>query len=171
MKKVVTLRTAIKRLSELRRGSCTSATGKRGPKTAPKVVFTNGCFDILHAGHVRYLKAAKALGDILIVGLNSDSSTRSIKGKLRPIVPEGERGEVLAGLESVDMVVLFNEDTPIKLIEAIEPDILVKGADWGHGEIIGEGFVKSRGGSVRRIRLLKGKSTTNIISKITGSHK
>lgn len=135
-------------------------------KGSHKVVFTNGCFDILHAGHVRYLNAAKKLGDVLVVGLNSDKSVKKIKGKGRPIVPERERAEVLSGLESVNHVVLFSDDTPYELIKALKPDILVKGADWKHGEIVGEDILKEYGGKVRRIRLVDGKSTTNIIKKI-----
>lgn len=132
-----------------------------------KVVFTNGCFDILHAGHVRYLKKARSLGDILVVGLNSDSSIKKLKGKDRPIVNEGERAEVLSALESVDYVVLFSEETPIKLIESIRPKILAKGADWGRGNIVGQEFVESTGGKVVRVRLVKGRSTTNIIKKVS----
>jgi len=132
-----------------------------------KVVFTNGCFDILHAGHARYLKKARSLGDLLIVGLNSDSSVKKIKGKLRPIVPQKDRAELLSALAAVDYVVIFNGETPIKLIEAIIPDILVKGADWKSGEIVGEEVVKKHGGKLRRIQLAKGRSTTNIIEKIT----
>ncbi len=135
-------------------------------KKKKKVVFTNGCFDILHAGHVRYLAKARALGDILVIGLNSDKSVRKIKGAGRPIVPEAERAEVLAALESVDYVVSFDEPTPIELIQALVPDILVKGADWKHGEIVGEDVVKAAGGKVKRVTLVKGKSTTNIIKKI-----
>ncbi len=143
------------------------APGKR----RKSIVFTNGCFDILHAGHVRYLKKARALGDILVVGLNSDSSMRAIKGMGRPIVPETERAEVISALSSVDFVVIFNETTPIRLIEAIRPDVLVKGADWKRGQIVGEDVLKSYGGRVSRIRLLKGKSTTNIIKKILRLYK
>ncbi len=143
------------------------APGKR----RKSIVFTNGCFDILHAGHVRYLKKARALGDILVVGLNSDSSMRAIKGRGRPIVPETERAEVISALSSVDFVVIFNETTPIRLIEAIRPDVLVKGADWKRGQIVGEDVLKSYGGRVSRIRLLKGKSTTNIIKKILRLYK
>ena len=131
-----------------------------------KIVFTNGCFDILHAGHVRYLKKAKSLGDILVLGLNSDSSVRNIKGKGRPIVNQKDRAEVVSSLSPVDYVVIFKEPTPIKLIEAIKPDILVKGADWKRGEIIGENFMKSYGGKVARIRLFEGRSTTGIIKRI-----
>lgn len=139
---------------------------KAPAKRRRKVVFTNGCFDILHAGHVRYLKKARALGDILVVGLNSDSSMRRIKGAGRPIVPERERAEVLGALYPVDFVVIFNDTTPIRLIEAIRPDVLVKGADWKSGQIVGEDVVRGSGGRVARIRLVKGKSTTNIIKKI-----
>jgi D-beta-D-heptose 7-phosphate kinase/D-beta-D-heptose 1-phosphate adenosyltransferase len=143
------------------------APGKR----RKSIVFTNGCFDILHAGHVRYLKKARALGDMLVVGLNSDSSMRAIKGMGRPIVPETERAEVISALSSVDFVVVFNETTPLRLIEAIRPDVLVKGADWKRGQIVGEDVVKNYGGRVSRIRLLKGKSTTNIIKKILRLYK
>ncbi len=131
-----------------------------------KVVFTNGCFDILHAGHARYLKKARALGDLLVVGLNSDSSIHKIKGPGRPIVPEKDRAELLSALAAVDYVVIFRSETPIKLIEAILPDVLVKGADWKNGEIVGEEVVKSRGGKVVRIPLAKGRSTTDVIKKI-----
>jgi D-beta-D-heptose 7-phosphate kinase/D-beta-D-heptose 1-phosphate adenosyltransferase len=135
------------------------------------VVFTNGCFDILHAGHVRYLKKARSLGDVLAVGLNSDSSVRRIKGDARPIVPERERAEVLSSLGCVDYVVVFNEPTPARLIEAVSPGVLAKGADWAAGEIVGADFVRGRGGRVARIRLLQGRSTTDIIRKILKLHK
>ncbi len=131
-----------------------------------KVVFTNGCFDILHRGHVDYLDKAKKFGDILVVGLNSDKSVKRIKGGGRPINSESDRAFVLSGLESVDYIVIFNEDTPEKLITAIEPDVLVKGGDWKLKDIVGADFVKRRGGSVRRIRIVEGKSTTNVIDKI-----
>lgn len=136
-----------------------------------KVVFTNGCFDIIHAGHVRYLGKARELGDCLVVGLNSDSSVRGIKGELRPIVPEDERAEVLSALEAVDMVVLFDEPTPLGLIEAIVPDVLVKGADWAEDEIVGSEVVKSHGGRVKRVELVEGRSTTNIIGRILELHE
>ncbi|MBI5599074.1 MAG: D-glycero-beta-D-manno-heptose 1-phosphate adenylyltransferase [Deltaproteobacteria bacterium] len=136
-----------------------------------KVVFTNGCFDIIHAGHVRYLKKAKALGDMLIIGLNSDSSVRKIKGEGRPIVNQKDRAEVLSSLAPVDYVVIFGGPTPIKLVEAIRPDILVKGADWKKGEIVGEGLVRSYGGRVSRIKLARGRSTTDIIRRIIRLHK
>ena len=132
-----------------------------------KVVFTNGCFDIIHAGHVRYLNKAKLLGDILVVGLNSDASVRVIKGPKRPIVPQRERAEILSALASVDYVVIFSGATPIKLIEAIKPDILVKGADWTPKDIVGADWVKKNGGRLARIKLVRGRSTTNIIKKIS----
>ncbi len=147
--------------------------GELGPlrKKGARVVFTNGCFDIIHAGHVRYLKKAKALGDLLIVGLNSDRSVRAVKGEKRPIVSEKERSEVLSALEPVDYVVIFNEPTPIRLIEAVRPDVLVKGADWSAGEIVGADVVKKAGGRVARIRLVKGVSTTNIVERVLRLHK
>ena len=131
-----------------------------------KVVFTNGCFDILHAGHVRYLERAKRLGDILVVGMNTDRSVRKIKGSGRPIVAEKDRATLLSALKMVDYVVLFDEPTPIRLIEAIKPDVLVKGSDWKKRDIVGADFVESYGGKVRRIGLLKGRSTTDVVKKI-----
>lgn len=136
-----------------------------------KVVFTNGCFDIIHAGHVRYLKKARSLGDVLVVGLNSDSSVRSIKGETRPIVPQKERAEVLSALECVDYVVVFSDPTPLKLIESIRPDVLAKGADWAAKDIVGGDAVKKEGGRVARITLVKGRSTTNIIRRVLELHK
>lgn len=131
------------------------------------VVFTNGVFDILHPGHVRYLRDARALGDLLIVGVNSDRSTRALdKAPGRPINPENERAEVLAALASVDAVVVFDEDTPHAIIRALQPDILVKGADWGEDAIVGRDVVEARGGKVVRIELAKGYSTTAIVDRI-----
>jgi D-beta-D-heptose 7-phosphate kinase/D-beta-D-heptose 1-phosphate adenosyltransferase len=131
------------------------------------VVFTNGVFDILHPGHVRYLQDARALGDKLIVGLNSDRSARA-QGKApdRPINPESERAEILRALRCVDEVVIFDEDTPYELITKIQPDILVKGADWGENAIIGRDVVEARGGRVVRIPLAEGYSTTKIIERV-----
>lgn len=143
----------------------------RSSRKKKTIVFTNGCFDIIHAGHVRYLKKAKSLGDFLVVGLNSDSSVKKIKGEKRPIVPQKERAEVLSGLEAVDYVVLFNEPTPIKLIKAVLPDVLVKGADWASHEIVGADVVKAAGGKIARVKLVKGRSTTNIIKKILELHQ
>ena len=131
-----------------------------------KVVFTNGCFDILHAGHVQYLKEAKSLGDILIVGINSDSSVKAIKGEKRPIIPQDERVEVLSALECVDYVVLFDDPTPLRLIEEIGPDVLVKGEDWERDKIVGKEVVERRGGEVKRVPLKEGVSTTGIIERI-----
>ncbi len=139
-------------------------------KNKKKVVFTNGCFDIIHAGHVRYLSKAKTLGDVLVVGLNSDSSVRGIKGPSRPIVPQDERAEVLGALKPVDFVVVFNEPTPLKLIEAIKPDILAKGADWAARDIVGGTTVRKNNGKIRRITLAKGRSTTNIIRRVLELH-
>lgn len=158
MNKVVSLRKLVKELAVLR-------------KKKRKIVFTNGCFDIIHAGHVRYLSKARSLGDALVVGLNSDSSVRSIKGETRPIVPEGERAEVLSALACVDYIVLFNDPTPVKLIEAIKPDVLAKGADWAAKDIVGGDMVKKHGGRIARITLVKGRSTTNIIKKILSLHE
>ncbi|MHB8828404.1 MAG: D-glycero-beta-D-manno-heptose 1-phosphate adenylyltransferase [Syntrophales bacterium] len=131
-----------------------------------KIVFTNGCFDILHAGHVRYLKQARAAGDILVLGLNSDSSVRKIKGEKRPIVPQEERAEVVASLRSVDYVTIFEETTPLNLIEFLKPDVLVKGADWREEDIAGRNSVLSWGGRIELIPVVEGASTTNIIEKI-----
>lgn len=135
-----------------------------------KIVFTNGCFDLLHYGHVKYLEDAKKKGDILVVALNSDSSVKKIKGRKRPIVNERDRLGIIAALESVDFVVLFKEETPLKLIKLIKPDILVKGADWNRDNIVGAKTVLGRGGSVSTIRLACGRSTTSIINKIARLH-
>ena len=133
------------------------------------VVFTNGVFDLLHPGHIRYLQDARRLGALLIVGVNSDRSVRAIKEPGRPLNPEDERAEVLLSLECVDTVVVFDEDDPHRLIEAIQPDVLVKGADWGPTEIIGRDVVEARGGRVVRIDLAPGYSTTELIRKVRTS--
>lgn len=130
------------------------------------IVFTNGCFDILHAGHVRYLKKAKGYGDTLVLGLNSDASVKSIKGEKRPIVSAPQRAEVLAELQTVDFITIFDEPDPLKLIEFLEPDILVKGADWPENKIIGAEEVRKRGGRVVRIEFVPGISTSEIIGRI-----
>lgn len=130
------------------------------------VVFTNGVFDLLHPGHVRYLQEARALGNALIVGVNSDRSVRAIKGAGRPINPEGERAEVLLALACVDAAVVFDEDTPHDLISRIQPDVLVKGADWGADAIVGRDVVEAGGGRVVRIRLAEGHSTTELIRRV-----
>ena len=131
-----------------------------------RVVFTNGCFDILHPGHTRYLFAAKELGDYLVVAVNSDSSVRAIKGRGRPIMTQGARAELTAALGCVDGVVIFDEDNPLKVIEYLMPDLLVKGEDWPEEEIIGADVVKQAGGEVNRIPFVSGFSTTNIIDGI-----
>jgi len=131
-----------------------------------KVVFTNGCFDILHVGHVRYLNKAKKQGDVLIIGLNTDRSVRAIKGEKRPVVPEKERAEVLGALECVDYVVLFGDPDPLRLIEALRPDVLVKGADWPRSQIIGREIVEKMGGRVVRVPLVAGAASTGVIEKI-----
>jgi D-beta-D-heptose 7-phosphate kinase/D-beta-D-heptose 1-phosphate adenosyltransferase len=129
------------------------------------VVFTNGVFDLLHPGHVRYLQQARALGDALIVGVNSDRSVRAIKGPQRPITPEAERAEILAALAPVDAAVIFDEDTPHAIIAAIQPDVLVKGADWAEDAIVGRDLVEARGGRVVRMPIEPGYSTSGIIDK------
>lgn len=131
-----------------------------------KIIFTNGCFDILHYGHVKYLEAAKAKGDILIVGVNSDSSVKKIKGKIRPLIPEKYRTRTLAALESVDYIITFSQPTPLKLIKTVKPDVLVKGGDWKAKDIIGCNFVKSYGGKTRVIPFVVGLSSSNLIKKI-----
>ena len=130
------------------------------------VVFTNGVFDLLHPGHVRYLEEARELGDALIIGVNSDRSVRRNKGEERPIVPEGERAELLAALCCVDGVVVFDEETPHAIISAIQPDVLVKGADWGPDNIVGRDVVEARGGRVVRVQLSEGLSTTELIGRV-----
>ncbi len=132
------------------------------------IVFTNGVFDLLHVGHLRYLKHAQGLGDTLIVGLNSDRSVRQIKGPDRPITSEAERAEILEALACVDAVVVFDEETPHDLILAIQPDVLVKGADWPADAIVGRDIVEARGGRVVRIAIEAGHSTTKIVERIRG---
>ncbi len=131
------------------------------------IVFTNGVFDILHRGHVEYLSKAKELGDLLIVGVNSDASVRRLKGRGRPIQKQTDRAAILLALQAVDYVVIFGEDTPEQLIKTIKPDILVKGADYQLNEIVGADIVQSYGGTVKRIRLTRGKSTTNLVKEIS----
>jgi len=135
----------------------------RGPR---RVVFTNGCFDLLHPGHIRLLEQARSLGDVLVVGLNSDASVRRVKGASRPLIPEGERAEILAALSAVDFVVIFDESTPREIIAGLLPDVLTKGADWGPGEIVGRAEVEAAGGKVVSLSLEPGYSTTAILQKI-----
>ena len=131
-----------------------------------RVVFTNGVFDLLHPGHIRYLAHARALGDLLIVGVNSDRSVRANKGPNRPITPEAERAEILAALSCVDGVVVFEEETPHEIIAAIQPDVLVKGADWPADQIVGRDVVEARGGRVVRIPVEEGHSSSRLIERI-----
>ena len=135
-------------------------------KEGKKIAFTNGCFDILHVGHVRYLREAKKTADVLVLALNSDSSVRSIKGEKRPLVGEEERAEILAALEFIDFVTIFKELTPQELIIYLKPDVLIKGGDWPEDKVVGRDDVKKWGGRVVLIPEVKGKSTTNIVEKI-----
>ena len=130
-----------------------------------KVVFTNGCFDLLHVGHIRYLQEARSKGDLLVVGLNADASVKRLKGPTRPLQTETDRAEILAALGCVDLTVLFEEDTPENLIKLIKPDVLVKGGDWKPDQIVGGPFVQSYGGQVLSLQFVQGRSTTNIVSK------
>lgn len=132
-----------------------------------RIVFTNGCFDILHVGHVRYLQAAKDMGDILVLALNSDASVKSIKGDKRPLIHEMERAVVVAALASVDYVTIFSETTPLSLIEHLRPDVLVKGGDWSEEQVVGREAVAQWGGKVVIIPSINGASTTNIVGKIS----
>ena len=136
-----------------------------------RVVFTNGVFDLLHPGHVRYLQAARAQGDVLILGLNSDQSVRAYKGPSRPITPERERAEILSALACVDAVVIFDEDTPARIIDLVQPDVLVKGADWAADAIVGRDTVEARGGRVIRMPVEQGWSTSAIIERIKSGIK
>jgi D-beta-D-heptose 7-phosphate kinase/D-beta-D-heptose 1-phosphate adenosyltransferase len=135
-------------------------------RAGKRLVFTNGCFDLLHAGHVRYLSEARALGDALVVALNSDRSVRRLKGEGRPILNEQERAEVIAALEAVDYVIIFDEETPRELIAALLPDVLVKGGDWPLDEIVGRDEVEAAGGRVLSLPYVEGSSTTDIIERI-----
>ena len=136
-----------------------------------KVVFTNGCFDILHIGHARYLKEAKDCGGILVVGLNSDESVKKLKGNSRPIISENDRAEMLSHLESVDFIIIFNEETPLNLIQKVKPDVLVKGGDWKIDQIVGSEIVLKNGGEVKSLSFIDGISTSKIIEKIQNEVK
>jgi D-glycero-beta-D-manno-heptose 1-phosphate adenylyltransferase len=134
-----------------------------------RVVFTNGCFDLLHPGHVALLEAARALGDVLVVAINSDASVRGLKGAGRPLVPETERAETLGALEAVDAVVVYGEPTPREVVAALLPDVLVKGADWAEDAIVGREEVEAAGGRVERVPLVPGRSTTSLVERIRRS--
>jgi rfaE bifunctional protein nucleotidyltransferase chain/domain len=153
MKKIIEKNALKKKLEKLRR------EGK-------KIAFTNGCFDILHVGHIRYLREAKKTADILVLALNSDSSVRAIKGNKRPLTCEGERAEILAALEFIDFVTIFEETTPLELIIDLKPDVLIKGGDWPEEKVVGREEIKKWGGRVAIIPEISGKSTTNIVEKI-----
>ena len=135
-------------------------------KNGKRIVFTNGCFDILHVGHVRYLEQAKSLGDVLVVGINSDRSVRGLKGPRRPILPVEERGEILSGLGCTDYVTVFDEPTPFELVSLLQPDVLVKGGDWTPEQVVGREVVEGSGGRVVILPFVEGSSTTNIIDVI-----
>jgi D-beta-D-heptose 7-phosphate kinase/D-beta-D-heptose 1-phosphate adenosyltransferase len=138
-----------------------------GPRRkGARIVFTNGCFDLLHVGHIRYLKQARRMADLLVVGINSDDSVRRLKGPSRPVQPERDRAEILAGLECVDYVVSFDQDTPLALVESLRPDVLVKGADWPADRIVGREAVEGAGGTVATISYVKGISTSSLIHRI-----
>ena len=153
LSKIVTVEKLLPRLKAVR-------------ESGRKIVFTNGCFDILHVGHVRYLASARSEGDLLVIGLNSDVSVRKIKGDKRPLIPQNQRAEILGSLGFVDYVVIFDEPDPLALIEKLIPDILVKGEDWTEEKIIGGDFVKSKGGRIVRIKFVDETSTSGIIELI-----
>jgi D-beta-D-heptose 7-phosphate kinase/D-beta-D-heptose 1-phosphate adenosyltransferase len=140
----------------------------REKRNGKRVVFTNGCFDLLHPGHIESLETARALGDALIVGLNSDASVRTLKGPSRPVIPEEERAEILASLEAVDAVVIFEELTPQRVIAALLPDVLVKGGDWAGDRIVGREEVEAAGGKVVRVEVVEGYATSEILRRIRG---
>jgi len=153
-------------LSKIKTQSAMKKVVEKAKAEGKKIVFTNGCFDILHQGHMRYLSEAKKLGDYLIVGVNSDRSIRNIKGNNRPLMTEEARAELLAALCFVDGVVIFTEDDPLAIIKYLQPHILVKGADWAEDKIIGAEFIKKTGGEVKRIPLIENISTSDIIRRI-----
>ncbi len=136
-------------------------------RRANTIVFTNGCFDILHYGHIKYLAAARAKGDILVIGLNSDASVKRLKGRSRPVTAQRERAEILAALACVDYIVIFKEDTPYRLIKALAPDVLVKGGDWNKSSIVGADIVRAKKGKVLTIPYVRNRSTTGLIRKIS----
>jgi D-beta-D-heptose 7-phosphate kinase/D-beta-D-heptose 1-phosphate adenosyltransferase len=152
--KIVTLPELLDRLQQLR------------SQSAPVVVFTNGCFDLVHQGHVDYLSRARDLGDLLVVGLNSDASVRRLKGEERPISHQSSRAHVLAAFECVDFVVLFDDDTPLRLIESVVPDVLVKGGDYDRATVVGADFVEQHGGRLELIPLVPGESTTRMVERM-----
>jgi D-beta-D-heptose 7-phosphate kinase/D-beta-D-heptose 1-phosphate adenosyltransferase len=139
---------------------------RKAQRAGRRIVFTNGCFDILHRGHIRYLERARALGDVLVVAVNSDASVRTLKGPSRPVVAAEQRAEVLAALAAVDFVVVFDELDPARVIRAVRPDVLVKGGDWSVDQIVGADFVRSTGGAVYSLPYVEGESTSGLITRI-----
>ncbi len=135
-------------------------------KQGKKIAFTNGCFDILHVGHVRYLREAKKTADILVLALNSDTSVKKIKGEKRPLVTQEDRAEIMAALEFIDFVTIFDETTPLELINLLKPDVLIKGGDWAEDKVVGRDEIKKWGGKLTLIPKINGKSTTSIVDKI-----
>ena len=158
-------------MKKIRRIDALKRIRARLRREGKRVVFTNGCFDLIHGGHIHLFRWAKKQGDVLIVALNTDASIRRLKGPTRPIFPLAERFEVLTAIEDIDYLVSFGEDTPRKIIAALLPDILVKGGDWGPGEIVGAEEVEAAGGRVLRVPYLKGHSSTDIIEKIVRSFR
>jgi len=159
------LKEKIKKREELCRSvEALRAKGKR-------MVFTNGCFDLLHVGHIRYLEQAKALGDILIVGINSDRSVQALKGPLRPILPVEDRAEILSGLGCIDYITVFDEPTPLELITLLKPQVLVKGGDWTKEAVVGSEVVEGLGGKVVLLPFVEGSSTSNLIETILKRHE
>lgn len=144
---------------------------RRAQAAGRRVVFTNGCFDLLHRGHTRYLEQARALGDLLVVAVNSDASVRQLKGVGRPVIPAAERAEVLAALAAVDLVLIFDDLDPARVIRAVRPDVLVKGGDWPVDQIVGADFVRSIGGKVRSLPYLRGASTSELIHRMGSDEK
>ena len=145
--------------------SSAAELGEHFRKIQKKIVFTNGCFDLLHIGHIRYLKEAQKLGDVLIVGINTDASVKRLKGPTRPVQNQDDRAEILASLKCVTHTILFEQETPLELIKLLQPDVLVKGGDWPIEKIVGHEVVLQRGGVVKSLNFVEGRSTTNIISK------
>ena len=145
------------------------AAAESARRAGRRIVFTNGCFDLLHVGHVRYLAEARAAGDLLLVGVNSDASVRRLKGPARPLVPEAARAEILAALAAVDYVTIFDEDTPERLIAEVLPDVLVKGGDWTPDRVVGRETVEARGGRVLIIPTVAGFSTTTLAARLAGA--
>jgi len=135
-------------------------------KKGKKIAFTNGCFDILHIGHIRYLREAKKTADILVLAINSDASVKKIKGEKRPLVPQEDRAEIMAALEFIDFVTIFDETTPLELINLLKPDVLIKGGDWAEDKVVGRDEIKKWGGKLTLIPEINGKSTTSIVDKI-----